>query len=76
MPNDDQTNPLIDDLLWGTKSIAAFIGKSLTETQYLVGKNKIPVGRLGPKTVFASKKQLTSHFSSATQLTSKKEKAA
>lgn len=51
-----------DDLLWGTQAIADFIGKSLTETQYLIRINALPIGRLGPKTLFASKKQLRRHL--------------
>jgi hypothetical protein len=47
-----------DDLLWGTQAIADYIGKSLTETQYLIRINALPIGRLGPKTLFASKRQL------------------
>ena len=47
-----------DDLLWGTQAIADYIGRSLTETQYLIRIRALPVGRLGPKTLFASKKQL------------------
>ena len=49
---------LQDDLLWGTAAIGRFINKSLTETQYLIRVKAIPVGRLGPKIIFASKRQL------------------
>jgi hypothetical protein len=47
-----------DDVLWGTPAIADFIGKSLSETQYLIRTGALPVGRLGPKTIFSSKRQL------------------
>ena len=53
---------LNDDLVWGTKAIADDIGKSLTQTQYLIRKKAIPVGRLGPKTIFASRRQLRQHL--------------
>jgi hypothetical protein len=52
-----------DDLLWGTQAIADYLGKSLTETQYLVRIKAIPVGRLGPKTIIASKRRLQKHIS-------------
>jgi hypothetical protein len=52
----------IDDLLWGTQQIADFIGHSLTETQYLIRINKLPIGRLGKKQIFASKRALSRHF--------------
>jgi hypothetical protein len=55
-----------EDLLWGTKAIADYIGKSLSETQYLVRTNALPIGRLGPKTLFASKKQLRRHLTPKT----------
>jgi len=51
-----------DDLLWGTQAIAQYIGKSLTETQYLIRIGRLPIGRLGPKTLFASKRQLRRHL--------------
>jgi hypothetical protein len=51
-----------DDVLWGAQAIADFIGKSLTETQYLIRTGVLPVGRLGPKTLFASKRQLRRHL--------------
>ena len=53
---------LHDDLVWGTQAIADEIGKTLTETQYLIRKQAIPVGRLGKKTLFASRRQLRQHF--------------
>jgi hypothetical protein len=54
-----------DDLLWGTQAIASYIGRSLTETQYLIEIRALPVGRLGPKTLFASKKQLQKTLTAA-----------
>jgi hypothetical protein len=53
---------LTTDLLWGTRQIADFIGKSLTETQYLIRIKKLPIGRLGKKQIFASKRQLRRHL--------------
>jgi hypothetical protein len=51
-----------DDLLWGTRAIADYIGKSVTATQYLIRIAALPIGRLGPKTLFASKRQLQRHL--------------
>jgi hypothetical protein len=64
-----------DDLLWGCKEIADYIGLSLREVQYLVRKNKLPIGRLGPKLLFASKRQLRRHLTSSTQLIEKESAA-
>jgi len=44
--------------------------------QYLVRKDKLPVGRLGPKLLFASKRQLKKHLTSTTQLIAKESKSA
>jgi hypothetical protein len=55
-----------DDLLWGTQAIADFIGQSLHTTQYLIRTNALPIGRLGPKTLFASKRQLRRHLTPKT----------
>jgi len=50
------------DLLWGTQSIADFLGLSLHEAQYLIRKGELPIGRLGPKTIIASKRRLQQHI--------------
>jgi hypothetical protein len=62
--SDDATESrkLKDDLVWGTQAIADYIGKSLTETQYLIRIRKLPIGRLGKKQIFASKQQLQRHL--------------
>jgi hypothetical protein len=51
-----------DDIAWGTQAIADAIGRKLTETQYLIRIGALPVGRLGPKTIIASKRQLHRHL--------------
>jgi hypothetical protein len=55
-----------DDICWGAQEIADEIGKSLSKTQYLIRKGALPVGRLGPKTIFASKRQLRRHLTPKT----------
>jgi hypothetical protein len=65
MPSDVaelQQLALNQDLLWGTQAIADYLGKSLTEAQYLIRIGALPIGRLGPKTLFASKRQLQRHL--------------
>jgi hypothetical protein len=52
----------LDDVLWGTQAIADYIGKTLTETQYLIRIKAIPIGRLGPKTIIGSKRKLRQHI--------------
>ena len=47
-----------EDVLWGVRAIAEYIGKTVSETQYLIRTDALPIGRLGPKTIFASKRQL------------------
>jgi len=64
-----------DDLLWGCQEIADYIGLSLHEVQYLIRKKKLPIGRLGPKLLFASKRQLRRHLTSSTQLIEKESAA-
>jgi hypothetical protein len=61
-----ESQKLSDDLVWGTQAIADEIGKSLTKTQYLIRKKKLPIGRLGPKTLFASKRQLQRYLTPKT----------
>ena len=60
--SDDIAEKPTDDLLWGTQAIADYIGKTLTETQYLIRVKAIPVGRLGPKTIIGSKRKLRRHL--------------
>jgi hypothetical protein len=67
-----QHQQLTDDLLWGTQAIADFIGRSLTETQYLVRIGALPIGRLGPKLLIASKQQLQRHLTQALKAPPKK----
>jgi hypothetical protein len=61
MPNEvaKVQDELSDDILWGVPAIARFIGKPLTKTEYLVRTGQLPVGRLGPKTIIGSKRQIT-----------------
>jgi hypothetical protein len=51
-----------DDILWGTQAIADEIGRTLSETQYLIRISALPIGRAGPKLIFASRRQLRAHL--------------
>ncbi len=56
---------LRDDLIWGIageNGIAAFIGKSVRQAYYLVERGVLPVRRLGPKTIVASRSELKTFF--------------
>jgi hypothetical protein len=46
------------DLLWGVPNIAKEIGRSTAQTYYLIAQGRIPVAKLGHRTVIASRKQL------------------
>jgi hypothetical protein len=46
------------DLIWGVPGIAEEIGRSTAQTYYLIAQGKIPVAKLGHRTVIASRKQL------------------
>jgi hypothetical protein len=55
-------NPnLSDDIIWGVNGedgIAAFLGIRPRKAYYLIAREKIPVQKLGPKTIIASRQQL------------------
>jgi excisionase family DNA binding protein len=48
-----------DDLLWGGQEVADYLGISLDRLYYLIRVKRLPVARLGRKTLLASKKQLS-----------------
>ena len=48
------TKPVLPgDLLWGVPEIAAYIGRTVRQTYYLVENDLIPVTKLGPRTIVA-----------------------
>lgn len=53
-----QRPPASDDLVWGTQAIADEIGQPLDRTRYLIRTKRIPVTKLGGKTIIASRKKL------------------
>jgi hypothetical protein len=46
------------DLLWGGAQVAAFLGVSVQQLYHLVRTKKLPISKLGRKTIIASKKKL------------------
>jgi hypothetical protein len=62
-----QAERLADDLLWGAQAIADFLGVSVNTVYYYIRKNsdkktaekdKLPISKLGHKTIVASRKKL------------------
>jgi hypothetical protein len=53
---------LSDDLLWGAQAIADFLGIKVDSIYYLVRMKRLPIGKLGSKTIIASKKRLRRAF--------------
>ena len=53
-----QPAALSDDLLWGAQAIADEIGLSLDQVYHLIRMKRLPVTKLGPKTIIASRKRL------------------
>jgi excisionase family DNA binding protein len=65
-----EADRLGDDLIWGISGndgIAAYLGLSDRRTYYLVERGKLPVHRLGPKTIVASKSELRARLSARTR---------
>jgi hypothetical protein len=65
--SDIQNENLSADLLWGGQAIADFLGWSVDKVYYHIRKNadpntpeneKLPIAKLGRKTVVASRKKL------------------
>ena len=59
--------PPAEDLLWGARAIASFLGWTIDRVYYQVRKNadkktpeneKLPIAKLGPKTMVSSRKKL------------------
>jgi hypothetical protein len=59
------TQDLADDLLWGVEGaggIAEFLGISSRKTYYLIETGKIPVRKIGHRTITASREELRRLF--------------
>jgi hypothetical protein len=53
-----QAQPQSGDLLWGVEEIADYIRRSKRQAQYLIEKKKIPIKRVGPKMIVASRSEI------------------
>lgn len=49
---------LPSDILWGAEAIARHINRSRSQVFYLVRKGRIPVKKVGPRTLLARKSEL------------------
>jgi len=47
-----------NDILWGCQAIADYLGQPLDRVRYLIRKGRLPVARLGSKTIISRKKKL------------------
>jgi hypothetical protein len=50
--------PPSDDLLWGAAAIAEFLGISVDRVYYLIRTKRLPIAKLGRRSIVASKKKL------------------
>jgi hypothetical protein len=63
--DDDATQSLSDDLIWGVdgdKGIAAELKIPPRKAYYLIGRGKIPVRKIGARTIVASRAELRRAF--------------
>jgi hypothetical protein len=51
-----------NDLLFGARAIAAYLGLNERQVFHQVAEKKIPAKRMGPKLLVASKEELRRHF--------------
>lgn len=49
---------LPSDLLWGADAIVRYINRSRFQVFYLIRKGRIPVKKVGPRTLLARKSEL------------------
>jgi hypothetical protein len=64
-PNVPGRTPLSDDLLWGVDGpdgIAKFLGIPARKAYDLIARKKLPVRKLGPRTITASRHELRRVF--------------
>jgi hypothetical protein len=53
---------LSDDLIWGAQAIADELGIPLQRVYYFIRIGKLPVNKIGTKTIIASRRQLRRFF--------------
>jgi hypothetical protein len=54
------------DLLWGVEEIADYIRRSKRQTYYLIENEMIPIKRVGPKMIVASRTEIDATLKSET----------
>ncbi len=62
----DQSQQSSGDLLWGAAAIAGHIKRSLRQTYYLIEQEKLPVKKLGPRTIVGSRAEIDASLKSET----------
>jgi hypothetical protein len=55
---------LANDLLWGLAAIADYTGRTKRQAAFLIEKGKLPVKKLGLRTICARKSELDAAISS------------
>jgi hypothetical protein len=58
----ESNRALAEDLLWGVAAIAAEIGRTERQTYHMIEADKLPVKRLGPKIIVASRAELRAYL--------------
>jgi hypothetical protein len=53
------------DLLWGAESIADELGVTVDRIYYLIRTQKLPIKKLGPKLLVASRRELRAALSAS-----------
>jgi hypothetical protein len=56
---------LADDTIWGVggkNGIAATIGRTPQQTYYLISRGRLPVRKIGHRTIIASREKLRRHL--------------
>jgi hypothetical protein len=53
-----QAQPQSGDLLWGVEEIADYIRRSKRQVYYLIEREMIPIKRVGPKMIVASRSEI------------------
>ena len=58
MSDDTNKQTIGDDLIWGAGAIADELGVPLQRVYYLIRTHRIPISKLGNKTIIASRRAL------------------
>jgi hypothetical protein len=62
---EDKQDPSTD-LLWGAQAVADFLGISVDRVYYLIRMRRLPISKIGHRTIVASRRKLTRAIADAT----------